>query len=309
MARIPRLPLQGESATYHVISRSALPGFSMGDVEKDFLLCLLRRLSRIYFAEVLGSCLMGSHAHVVVRMHTGEGVDDDEMRRRFLLSRSRDAVPDLLDGQIPLLREKWASLSEFVKDVKQSFSRWYNRTHGRTGFFWGERFKSVLVEDGDTLINLLAYVDLNPVRAAIVEKPEDYRWSSLGYHLQTGNRDGLLSLDLGLGHFSDVDDAARLRLYRRFVYEIGSVPGAKGASIPEETFEAEERRAFQITTLDRFRCRTRYFTDSGVIGMKHFVAGCYQRFQDCFACKHPKRPQPVAGIEGVFALKRLRNAP
>jgi hypothetical protein len=54
-------------------------------------------------------------------------------------------------------------------------------------YFWSDRFKSVIVENGETLINCLAYIDLNPVRAGIVEKPEDYRWSSLGYHIQTGN--------------------------------------------------------------------------------------------------------------------------
>jgi hypothetical protein len=49
-----------------------------------------------------------------------------------------------------------------------------------------------------TLINLLAYIDLNPIRAGIVTKPEDYRWSSLGCLIQTGNRDKLISLDRGL---------------------------------------------------------------------------------------------------------------
>ncbi len=106
MARIPRLLLRGESATYHVISRSALPGFPLGDVEKDYLLQLLRRLSRVYFAEVLGFCLMGNHAHLVVRMHTGDGLDDEEIRRRYRLARGRELPPELLDGQIPLLRHK-----------------------------------------------------------------------------------------------------------------------------------------------------------------------------------------------------------
>ncbi len=53
-------------------------------------------------------------------------------------------------------------------------------SHNRRGFFWSERFKSVIVDNGDTLINCLAYIDLNPVRAQIVEKPEEYRWSSIG---------------------------------------------------------------------------------------------------------------------------------
>jgi hypothetical protein len=45
------------------------------------------------------------------------------------------------------------------------FSRFYNRRHNRRGFFWGDRFKSVIVEKGETLINCLTYIDLNPVRA------------------------------------------------------------------------------------------------------------------------------------------------
>ena len=49
--------------------------------------------------------------------------------------------------------------------------------------FWSDRFKSVLVEDGETLVNCLAYVELNPERAGIVVRPEAYRWGSLGYHL------------------------------------------------------------------------------------------------------------------------------
>ena len=41
-------------------------------------------------------------------------------------------------------------------------------------------FKSIIVEDGRTLVNLLAYVDLNHIRAGIVKQPEDYKWYSLG---------------------------------------------------------------------------------------------------------------------------------
>ena len=92
-------------------------------------------------------------------------------------------------------REKWSSLSEFIREIKLDFSRYYNKRHNRRGYFWGDRFKSVIVEDGETLINCLAYIDLNPVRAAIVERPEDYRWSSIGYHVQSGNKGDFLSLD------------------------------------------------------------------------------------------------------------------
>ncbi len=90
-----------------------------------------------------------------------------------------------------------------MKELKQTFTRFYNRRHDRRGYFWGDRFKSLIVEDGETLINCLAYIDLNPVRAGIVERPEEYRWSSLGYHVQTNNKDNFEKLK---NHFlSDKD--------------------------------------------------------------------------------------------------------
>ena len=52
--------------------------------------------------------------------------------------------------------------------------------------------------NGDTLINCLAYIDLNPVRAGICDVPEDHRWCFLGYHVRSGNKEGFLSLNFGL---------------------------------------------------------------------------------------------------------------
>jgi hypothetical protein len=47
----------------------------------------------------------------------------------------------------------------------------------------------------------VGYIDLNPLRAGIVSRPEEYRWNSIGYHIQTGNKDNFLSLDFGLKEF------------------------------------------------------------------------------------------------------------
>ncbi|MBI5018467.1 MAG: hypothetical protein HZB55_23650 [Deltaproteobacteria bacterium] len=85
------------------------------------------------------------------------------------------------------------------------------------------------------------------------------------------------------------------------------MPSPKGAAIPEATYQAEERRGFEIGAATRLRGRIRHFTESGVIGTKQFVAACYERFESHFACKHPKKPQPVDGVESMFSLKRLRK--
>jgi putative transposase len=71
-------------------------------------------------------------------------------------------------------------LSEFMKGLKQRFTQWFNGHHGRRGTLWEGRFKSVLVQDGYAARVMAAYIDLNPIRAAMVQKPEDYKWCSYG---------------------------------------------------------------------------------------------------------------------------------
>jgi len=198
MPRIARLVIKEEKAVYHVMSRTALDGYVLGDVEKDFLLNHIRWLAKVYFTEVLGFCIMGNHFHLLVRIEPGGEKSVDEIRKRFEIYYGKDDKRELTEELIPALREKWGSLAEFVKEIKQGFSRFYNRRHHRKGFFWSERFKSVIVDNGETLINCLAYIDLNPIRAGIAKKPEEYRWCSLGYHVQAKNRDRFLSTDFGL---------------------------------------------------------------------------------------------------------------
>jgi hypothetical protein len=61
------------------------------------------------------------------------------------------------------------------------------------------------------------------VRAGIVKKPEEYRWCSLGYHAQTGNRDGFLLADFALREFAVKEARERLVYCPRFVYEKGGL--------------------------------------------------------------------------------------
>ena len=285
------------------MSRTALDGFPFGDTEREYLISLLNRLRKVYFTEILGFCCMGNHFHLLTRMLPETDFTDKKIKKRYEICYGKNR--DFAEGQIPFFREKWSSLSEFVKEIKLGFSRYYNRRHNRRGFFWGDRFKSVIVENGQTLINCLAYIDLNPVRAGIVEKPEDYRWNAIGYHVQTNNKDGFLSLDFGLKEFNVLDADERLRLYRKFLYEKGSNTGEKGSQITEKTVEKEIKRNFKISQVDRFKYRTRYFSDSGIIGTKEFVTQNYQRFKHHFQSKNDKVPKLISGLDGVYSLKRL----
>jgi REP-associated tyrosine transposase len=309
MPRIARMVVRGEKSVYHVMSRTALDGFPFGAAEKDEFVKIIQKFSKLYFVEVLGFCIMGNHFHLVVQMNTDSNYTDEDIQKRFVSFYGDEQL--FIKENIPNFRKKWANLSEYIKNIKHAFSWYYNKRHNRRGTLWGERFKSVIVQRGETLINCLAYIDLNPLRAGIVERPEAYRWNSLGYHVQTGNKEKFLSLDLGLKEFGVKTDKERLRRYRRYVYEAGAVnrPEKGRIKVIDKTVvEKERKKNFELSRIQRFQYRTRYFSDSGIIGTKEFVNANYQLFKDLFQSKNKKIPKPIKGLDGVYSLKRLSEA-
>jgi len=85
--------------------------------------------------------------------------------------------------------------------------------------------------------------------------------------------------------------------------------GKPGAGVVDKSvLEKERENDFELKRVQRFRYRSRYFTDSGIIGTKEFVSGNYQRFKDLFMSKKDKVPKPVAGLAGVYSLKRLTES-
>jgi len=85
--------------------------------------------------------------------------------------------------------------------------------------------------------------------------------------------------------------------------------GKPGAGVVDKSvLEKERKNDFELKRVQRFRYRSRYFTDSGIFGTKEFISGNYQRFKDLFMSKKDKVPKPVAGLAGVYSLKRLTQS-
>ena len=113
------------------------------------------------------------------------------------------------------LREQMESLrqSGSEKALKQQFTQWFNGRHGRKGTLWEERYKSVLVEGaGEALATMSAYIDLNPVRAGLVDDPREYRWCGYAAGIGDGHRGAQPTWREhapGAGRVSDADLRAR----------------------------------------------------------------------------------------------------
>ena len=108
-----------------------------------------------------------------------------------------------------------------------------------------------------------------------------------------------------------MNPAERLRRYRKYVYEAGAIPkpgDSSGQTIGSGILQQEQAAGFDLNRIRRFRLRTRYFTDSGIIGTQAFVAAQYQIFKRYFISKNEKIPKPIKGIEGIYSLKGLSES-
>ena len=99
----------------------------------------------------------------------------------------------------------------------------------------------------------------------------------------------------------------RLTDYREFLYEKGAIETVKGVSINEAIIKKERDKDYELTRTDRLRFKTRYFTDSGIIGTKGFVIRHYEQFKDFFHTNRTKKPKRISGLNGIYSLKRLAN--
>jgi len=189
---------------YHCISRVVDRRFAFGQDEKEKLRTFMRMYENFSGNRVLSYCFMCNHIHLLVEITPRPvgGLSDEELLKRLTwiqteaqvalvakeLWEARQAVAEgrAKDGEayVEAIHQRFAwrmhDLSQFMQGFLQRYTQWHNGRHKRKGHLWEDRFKSVIVEDGVAAKTMAAYIDLNPVRAGMVEQPEDYRWSSYG---------------------------------------------------------------------------------------------------------------------------------
>jgi REP element-mobilizing transposase RayT len=108
-------------------------------------------------------------------------------------------------------------LSRIMQSLLFRYTRYFNRWHGEVGHLFQGRYKAILCDKDPYLLELVRYIHLNPVRAKVVKKPEDYVWTGHLEYLGKGT-DSLIDEELVLDQFGDRRSLGRRR-YRRFVWE------------------------------------------------------------------------------------------
>ncbi len=117
-----------------------------------------------------------------------------------------------------LLQTPEANLSAGMHDLNSGYASWFNRRHQRVGSLFQGRFKGILVEDESYCWTLSRYIHLNPVRAKMVQNPQDHQWSSYQYYLRSRGAPDWLDWQSVLADIGKNPRSAR-HAYRRFVEE------------------------------------------------------------------------------------------
>ena len=154
MPRIARIVVEG--FPHHIIQRgNNRQNVFFDDGDRRNYYGLLAYYEAKWNCEVLAHCLMPNHVHLVAEPAEREG------------------------------------LAKMMQAVSLCYTQYVNRKYGRTGRLWECRYHSCLVDREVYLWAVCRYVDTNAVRAGLVRRPEDYKWSSARAHVH-GTPDRIL---------------------------------------------------------------------------------------------------------------------
>ncbi len=310
--RLRRLKVNGSAAVYHCMTRTVNGERLFEDREKEVLRKMLWQVADFSGVEVLTYCIMSNHFHVLVRVPDGEVVSDAEFIRRYKVlypkpTKYQAASAELMFEKLQAggeeaeairckLLARMNDVSEFMKAVKQRFSVWYNRSHQRYGTLWADRFKSVLVEgSGNPLQTMAAYIDLNPVRAGLVEDPKEYRFC--GYAEAVA---GEAVAKRGLSHIwanHAKTPALVLRAHRLLMFGKRASDSGLSEMTRKQALKVLERENGQLPKAVLLRCRIRYFSDGIILGSAEYVRGFTGAWQMERGRKYPPKVNPMQGTD------------
>lgn len=187
------LRIEYDGALYHITSRGneRNPIYrEEGDYQR--FLEILSELPQRYGVILHGYVLMGNHYHLLIETPKG-------------------------------------NITKLMHYLNAIYTGYFNKKYSRVGHLFQGRYKGILIEKERYLLSVSRYIHLNPIRAMITERPEEYRWSSYPEYIGKGKKKGWLMSDWILGQYSR-DESKAKRQYKAFVEE--------GLTLKENPFEA-----------------------------------------------------------------------
>ena len=314
--RSPRLKPDYQDTWHHLYNRIAgIPqDLPFGRAEKEMFLRILLRLSKLYTVRILAFQVMSNHYHLLVQTPK-DPPTLDETCCRFAAFHNNARV---LDPQ-SLLCSQWQArlrdVSWFMRHLQHLFTIWYNRSRPtlRRGALWSGRFKNTILEEGKAVWDCWKYIELNPLRAGMLQDPSAYRFCSLGFwhhkqqhpfretldHIAFPMLQGLLSIQSPLDLYTKLREAVLEALAEESGMNDGDVKLAKVS------------RGQPLGFSSKTRLRMRYWVQGVVIGSELFVRDVMGRVRGVqYIQSRRLTPSQDALTEPrLYSYRRLRHVP
>lgn len=246
MARNPRIEYEG--AFYHVITRGNQRQKIFKD-KYDFIryLEILSNYKNQYRYFLYAYVLINNHVHLLIETR-----------------------------EIPL--------SKILQGINQSYTMYFNRKYKTVGHLFQGRYKAILCDKDEYLLSLVKYIHLNPIRARIVKRPDEYQWSSHHSYVKKADGKDIVDTDQVLRMFSE-DKAKAKKLYRTYMGD--SSPVKK-----EDIYNTIDQR---------------------ILGSERFADKVMERYDGIIRQKRRRKeytlPEIARGVEKTYGitLKQIRG--
>ena len=321
--RHPRLKPKGKVNVFHCLSRTAGGHRLFGDPEREQFRKLMWQQAAFCQVQIVTHTMLGSHFHIVVRtpakvnlsdtkllaaLRDFYGPDSPQVKAFKTALKKKKEDPDRLETLRQQYHKRMGDVSMFMKELKQAFSRWFNKRHDRFGTLWAERFTSVLVQDQSKALWVVAgYVDLNALRAGRVRDPKDYRFcgyaEAVAGHKRA--REGLLTL-MPPGR----SWKAFQREYRMFLFLEAAKPGhSSKMQLKPEEIEKVLKAGGKLHLAQLLRVRVRYLRAGVILGSREFVEATWKKHCRKWSPKRQSGARKMKGgdWQGVMTLRDLQK--
>jgi len=230
----------------------------------------------------------GGLYHIITRGNNRQlifGSDDDYLKMLVLLAERKAKLPFflyaycLMPNHIHLLVERRQdSISRVMHGLLTAYSQYHNRKFRKSGHLLQGRYKAILCQTDQYLAELVRYIHLNPLRARIVRKPEEFQYSSHRVYLGM-EAEGLVDAEPVLRYFGATKKLARER-FRLFVR------GGMTAGHQDEFYRAEEGR---------------------ILGTEEFVAATKQRVGEISRGARPQIRKQGSKLDSKALMKAVEK--
>lgn len=296
------------------------------DVDKEKMFLMLEDLSKFFLIEIISACCMGNHWHVTCYSGTPPIAEEAAQRYNDYYGERKPALDPVLNREeCEVVARQMVDISEFMRRFQHGFTLYFNRVHKCRGRLWAGRFKNTVIEGKrEALWGCVRYVELNPVRAGIVEDAADYRFCSWGRYRGSGRHPFHANFIRHMQATAELHGGKPLgsmsadAVFAEFAAELARIgkweaeqDGRTGTN-PDESAAAVMEKARRGDSMPvRFLRHSRYWVDGGIIGSQMFIRelACHFTRPEEHERIHNKQLSRGATPEGgwLHCFKRLRT--